>query len=99
MLMLAGISGWIFYFMHLLSQMLNCEEDKFETVILSNNFETNYNNLKLNDYNFMPFFDIRAASGIEYEKFDILDSNYDNSDKTASVVFVNYIPFDYSKLK
>ena len=41
----------------------------------SNNFDPQFNNLEMNNLNFMPFFEIRELVQIDKEKYDIF-TNY-----------------------
>ena len=45
----------------------------------SNNFSSEFNNLQMDEFNFMPFFEIRTLKDID-NRFDIFTSNTSNSE-------------------
>lgn len=52
------------------------ERDKYQSVTVSNDFQAEFNDIKLNNVNFMPYYEIRLIETIDPDKFDIYDSSY-----------------------
>ena len=42
---------------------MSYENDKYSSQNMENNFDMAYNNMSMNDYNFLPSFEIRIQNG------------------------------------
>jgi len=59
----------------------------------SNDFSPEYNGLYMDDFNFMPFFEVRLLTAID-PKYDIFKTESDSIEANWD----NYLSIDYDKL-
>ena len=73
------------------------KKDSFSSVHVTNDYSDEYNDLNINNLNFMPYYEIRLMKDLDTERFDIYEDVQDLSDG-ASIGWDAFIPINYDKL-
>ena len=68
-----GLLSAISYCVFIHTKIINWEKDLYSSVIAANDFSAKYNNISMDDINFMPFFEVRLLKELD-PKFDIFET-------------------------
>ena len=73
------------------------KKDSFSSVTVTNDYSDEFNDLRINDLNFMPYYEIRLMKDLDTDRFDIYEDDSGDQDGAATG-WDAFIPINYDKL-
>ena len=100
---ICGVMILLSYAGYLGNEMNTLSKDAYQTVTISNNFEYEFNDIAMQDQNFLPYFEIRTLKDIPKDGdgnyvFDIFQTDQSEEEDISASGWDAFIPFDYEKL-
>ena len=96
-LQLLGVLGLSTYIAFLWDQMQHLKRDSYSSVTVTNDYSDEFNDLNIDDLNFMPYYEIRLTKDLDTDRFDIYEDTGGGSEG-AGTGWDAFIPIDYAKL-
>jgi len=73
------------------------KKDSFSSVIVTNDYSDEFNDLNINELNFMPYYEIRLMKDLDTRRFDIYEE-VEEEEGGIATGWDAFIPINYDKL-
>ena len=98
---LGGAAALLTYCVYLFKMMFELNRDAYQTVMAGNDFSEPYNDIKIDDLNFLPYLDVRLFKDLDTTRHDVYSDDligHGGEEHGGAVNFDFYAPMDYKKM-